>query len=292
MITGLTGILGQYFLRTKLPDVALTGISRMQGLATSPDVDYVCIPELDLSSLINAIEEIRPDVLIHAAAEGSVDAVEADPIKYTYINELLPGQLAELTQAHSIQYVYLSSNAVYGRQMAPWTEESVQSPVNKYGELKRLAEIRVSDANSNALIVRPIMMYGWPLEGRRENPVSFWIKQFSSDQSVSVVSDVRTQPLYAGDCAEAIWIAIKKELNGSLNISGGSTLSLYDFARLSATVFDFDPKNVSAISSQDLQGLAPRPTLTEFDLSKLTSVLGIVPHDPAAGLRIMKSQVR
>ena len=292
MITGLTGILGQYFLRTKLPDVALTGISRMQGLATSPGVDYVCIPELDLSSLINAIEEIRPDVLIHAAAEGSVDAVEADPIKYTYINELLPGQLAELTQAHSIQYVYLSSNAVYGRQMAPWTEESVQSPVNKYGELKRLAEIRVSDANSNALIVRPIMMYGWPLEARRENPVSFWIKQFSSDQSVAVVSDVRTQPLYAGDCAEAIWIAIKKELNGSLNISGGSTLSLYDFARLSATVFDFDPKNVSAISSQDLQGLAPRPTLTEFDLSKLTSVLGIVPHDPAAGLRIMKSQVR
>jgi len=72
----------------------------------------------------------------------------------------------------------------------------------------------------------------------------------------------------------------------------GSTLSLFDFARLSASIFDFNPKSVLEISSQDLQGLAPRPTLTEFDLSKLNSIVRNPPRDPTAGLIRMKSEVR
>jgi len=270
--------------------MTVTGVSRRLMRAESPDVGYLQLHELDFSSLASAIEDIRPDVVIHAAAEGSVDAVEADPFKYRYVNETLPGQLAELTQTRAIQFVYLSSNAVYGEQVAPWNEKSAQSPINSYGELKRMAEIHVSEANSNALIVRPIMMYGWPLDSGRDNPVSFWIKRLSSGQSVSVVSDVETQPLYAGDCAASIWMAIQKELKGSLNISGGSTLSLFEFARVSADVFEFDLKNVHAISARDLKGLAPRPTLTEFDLSKLTKVLEFNPYEPAAGLRIMRNE--
>jgi dTDP-4-dehydrorhamnose reductase len=256
------------------------------------DVDYVCLPTLDIGSLTALVARIRPDVLIHAAAEGSVDAVETNPLKYMYVNETLPGQLARLAKEYSIQYIYLSSNAVYGDQFFPWTEESAQSPVNEYGNLKAKAEINVSDANLSALIIRPVIMYGWPLETRRDNPVSFWIKQLSSGESVSVVNDVRTQPLYAGDCAEIIWTSIRKEIRGSLNISGGSTLSLFDFARLSASVFNFNPKCILEISSQDLQGLARRPRLTEFDLSKLDTIVGTLPHDPATGLILMKSQVR
>jgi dTDP-4-dehydrorhamnose reductase len=292
LITGITGILGQYLIRTKPRDVVVTGISRTKCEQTSPNVNYVCLPTLDIGSLTALVTRIRPDVLIHAAAEGSVDAVEANPLKYKYVNQTLPGQLAKLTKEHSIQYVYLSSNAVYGDQLFPWTEESAQFPVNIYGTLKANAELNVFDANSSALIVRPIIMYGWPLETKRDNPVSFWIRQLSSGKSVSVVSDVRTQPLYAGDCAKIMWTSIRREIHGSLNISGGSTLSLFDFARLSASVFDFNPKSVLEISSQDLQGLAPRPTLTEFDLSKLNSIVGNPPRDPTAGLIRMKNEVR
>jgi dTDP-4-dehydrorhamnose reductase len=292
LITGITGILGQYLIRTKPRNVAVTGISRTKCEPTSIDVDYVCLPTLDIGSLTALVARIRPDVLIHAAAEGSVDAVETNPLKYMYVNETLPGQLARLAKEYSIQYIYLSSNAVYGDQFFPWTEESAQSPVNEYGNLKAKAEINVSDANLSALIIRPVIMYGWPLETRRDNPVSFWIKQLSSGESVSVVNDVRTQPLYAGDCAEIIWTSIRKEIRGSLNISGGSTLSLFDFARLSASVFNFNPKCILEISSQDLQGLARRPRLTEFDLSKLDTIVGTLPHDPATGLILMKSQVR
>jgi dTDP-4-dehydrorhamnose reductase len=292
LITGITGILGQYLIRTKPRDVSVTGISRTICESNSLDVNYGCLPTLDIDSLTALVVRSRPDVLIHAAAEGSVDAVESNPLKYMYVNETLPGQLARLAKKHSVQFVHVSSNAVYGDQLFPWTEESAQSPVNKYGALKARAELNVFDANSSALIVRPIMMYGWPLETRRDNPVSFWIKKLGSSNSVSVVSDVRTQPLYAGDCAEIIWTLITKEIHGSLNISGGSTLSLLEFARLSASVFNFNQQCILEISSQDLQHLARRPRLTEFDLSKLKSIVGHLPHDPMTGLVLMRGEVR
>jgi dTDP-4-dehydrorhamnose reductase len=106
---------------------------------------------------------------------------------------------------------------------------------------------------------------------------------------VSVVNDVWTQPLYAGDCAHAIWAAVKGEVNESLNISGGVTISLFDFALLTAKTFELKVENVSEISSEELTGLAPRPSLTEFDLSKLMTIMGTMPLDPVSGLSAMKA---
>ena len=289
LVTGISGILGQYLARTRSKEVWLTGVSRTEPKRVSEDFDIVHCSKLDKKALASLISRIRPDVLIHAAAEGSVDAVEKDPEEYRKINEVLPGELASLTRKNSIQYVYISSNAVYGNQKSPWTEDSLQFPVNKYGEAKCKAEVRVADANEDALIVRPIMMYGWPAKGSRENPVSFWIKQLETGKNVSVVNDVWTQPLYAGDCAHAIWAAVKGEVNESLNISGGVTISLFDFALLTAKTFELKVENVSEISSEELTGLAPRPSLTEFDLSKLMTIMGTMPLDPVSGLSAMKA---
>jgi dTDP-4-dehydrorhamnose reductase len=289
LVTGISGILGQYLARTRSKEVWLTGVSRAEPKRVSEDFDIVHCSKLDKKSLASLISKIRPDVLIHAAAEGSVDAVEKDPEEYRKINEVLPGELASLTRKNSIQYVYISSNAVYGNQNSPWTEDSPQFPVNKYGEAKRRAEVGVADANEDALIVRPIMMYGWPAKARRENPVSFWIKQLETGRSVSVVNDVWTQPLYAGDCAQAIWAAVKGEVNESLNISGGVTLSLFEFALLTAKTFELKAENISEISSGELAALAPRPSLTEFDLSRLMTIMPTMPLDPIAGLSAMKS---
>lgn len=292
LVTGITGILGQYLSKTRANDVTLTGVSRDHLEASLAGIDYLHQQVLDLKSMLTAMDYARPDVLVHAAAEGSVDAVEADPAKYRYLNEILPGLLAEVAKARSIQYVYISSNAVYGKQVSPWTEQSIQSPINKYGHLKRRAEVNVREANASALIIRPIMMYGWPIVGRRENLVSMWVKRLRLGQPISVVGDLYTQPLFARDCAEATWMAIRNELEGSLNISGGSTLSLFDFACLSARVFGLDSRNVSEIATCDLEGLAPRPDLTEFDLSRLNGVLGFVPADPIRGLKLMENECR
>jgi len=131
-------------------------------------------------------------------------------------------------------------------------------------------------------------MYGWPYPGGRSNPVVYWIEQIRAGISISVVDDVWTEPLAAWDCARAIWNGIERGSVGSVNVSGGVRVSLYELALLTATVFDLDSNLIHPISSKSLQNLAPRPMDTSFTLTRLKSDLGVQPVGLEMGLKVLR----
>jgi dTDP-4-dehydrorhamnose reductase len=244
----------------------------------------------DEAATIRLIEKLKPDIIIHTAAEGRVDAVEGKVGLFRPINVTFSGSIAKLCDRHGSQFVFISSNAVFGGSPFPYTDEAVRDPINDYGRLKAEAEDVVRLADANVLILRPILMYGWPYPTSRTNPVAHWVQQLRAGSPITVVDDVWTEPLAAWDCAQAVWSGIRTRAVGAINVSGGVRMSLYDLAVLTASVFDLDASLVVAISSSSLANIAPRPISTSFDLVRLKSDLGVIPVNPAEGLATLRDR--
>lgn len=289
LITGASGLLGRHLIQSPDPLDEILGIIRPNTMASG---ELSCETRaLDLTNFHEVREvtrEFAPEVIIHTAAEGRVDAVQGRLQDFRKLNVDLPLLLSDYAISSGTQFIHLSSNAVFGGRIWPYSDYSKRDPINDYGVLKAEAETLVEGSNSRALIVRPILMYGWPGAAGRQNPVTTWIKELREGRSIRVVDDVWTEPLAAWDCAEAIWKAVNLDLSGPLNISSGKSLSLMEFAMLVATTFDLDSSLIDRASTQDFPNLAPRPKNTSFDLQRLNNELKFRPSSPFEGLLQLK----
>ena len=291
LVTGVTGLLGRYLVLGRPKGFQVQGISR--GNWPRALDDECSVQQVDLTSrdaLDEALATLSPDAIVHCAAEGRVDVVQGDPGSFLDINVDVTRQLAEYCSQQGIGFVFVSSNAVFsGDADRPYGDHAGVDPINEYGRLKVLAETAVFDVAPHALVVRPILMYGWPFDGQRRNPVVAWIEALRKGQVIRVVDDVYTEPLAAWDAAAAIWAGLTRGVSGPVNLSGGQEISLFELARRAAFHFDLSDEDIIRVASDAFPGLAPRPRRTSFSLDRLRDELGIAPVGIDDGLRELAS---
>ena len=288
ILTGANGLLGRNIVSQKPQDVELLCLSRGVPLSPNGHFDSHILDILDFPLLEDSLLTFQPDVVINAAAEGRVDEVQDNQDKYRKLNVELPAFLAKYAFDSGSYFIQISSNAVFGGSGLPYADLDPLTPINDYGKLKAAAEHAVIEANHEALIVRPILMYGWPYPGGRLNPAVAWVEALRSGSPVRVVNDVWTEPLAAWDCASAVWKGVELKAAGPINVSGGQRMSLFEFAHLTAQAFELDPAGIVAISSDSLSGLAPRPVDTSFDLARLRNEFELATSPPRLGLRDLR----
>lgn len=282
-------MLGKYLLESVPQGYEIHGLSRggwpeqLSSLATMHKIQIT-----DVKSVTKLLDEIKPDVVVHAAAEGRVDVVEGQIDVYKLLNIEVGEAIAKYCARNQSQNVFISSNAVFGGRVSTYNDESTPDPVNDYGRLKLSAELAVTSAHPESLILRPILMYGWPFPEGRGNPVVSWVKRLRVGEQIKVVDDVRTEPLAAWDCASAVWNGIRTQSSGVINVSGGASVTLVELARLTAKVFELNSELICAIPSSELTGLASRPMNTSFSLLRLKSDLGVFPTNPKTGLEMLR----
>jgi dTDP-4-dehydrorhamnose reductase len=289
VLTGASGLLGKYLLDSAPDMYSIYATSKSAfSYSGNQNLTYTQLDLLDTKSLYNYLSETKPDAIIHSAAEGSVDKIQNNLNFYYPLNVTLALNLAKYCQEKSIKFIFISSNSVFGGSETTYSDNSNSSPINDYGTLKVEAEKLVREVNSGALIIRPILMYGWPYPNRRANPVTTWISNLRSSKSFCVVNDVFTEPLAAWDCAKAIWKGLEIDAEGIVNVSGGGLTSLYDFAILTSEVFCLDSNLISPVPSSYFPEIAPRPKKISYDLMRLKNEFGITPSIPIDGLGTLK----
>lgn len=285
VVTGHTGLLGKYLIKTAPEDFVICGISQTKSDNHFKGSAYDNFFDLRNSNLLNSkLKEFSPDAIIHCAAEGSVDALEGQIDKYKELNLDVSKNLSNSALDRKIKFVYVSSNAVFGGKLESYSDDSEPDPINDYGRLKVKTEAVIKNTDSDALIVRPILMYGWPNVGRRSNPVVTWIDKLRKNQEIVVVNDIWTQPLAAWDCARAIWKGLELNAKGTVNISGGTTLTLFELAQMTTKVFGLDEKLLKSAKISDFENLAPRPVRTNFDLTRIKNEFHLKMSNPIEGL--------
>jgi len=151
LITGIAGSGGSYlaeYIVQNHPDVALHGIGRWHSTSTSDNLSSiranVTVHECDLmdfSSILNTLEQSRPDVIFHLAAHANVRASFQTPLSVLNNNIMGTANLFEAIRAAKLNPIFqlCSTSEVYGQvgpQDVPIREETALRPSSPYAVSK------------------------------------------------------------------------------------------------------------------------------------------------------------
>jgi dTDP-4-dehydrorhamnose reductase len=211
MITGAGGQLGR----------SLTQL--LEG-ADVVSLDRAALDIGDLEAVRGAIKEVRPEIVINAAAYNRVDDAEHDPGPAFRGNAVGPRNLALATAEASIPIVHVSTDYVFdGRGTRPYHEFDNPAPLSVYGASKLAGENAVRDANRRHYIVRTAWVY-------HESAGNFprTMLSLADRDEVRVVTDQVGSPTYAPHLARGVLHLAKTDAFGTYHLAGSGEASWYD----------------------------------------------------------------
>ena len=119
--------------------------------------------DMDLSkpeTLRPVIQEIKPDLIVNAAAYTAVDKAESEPELAMIINGVAPGVLAQEAKKIGAGLIHYSTDYVFdGTATSPYKEDDPTCPLSAYGKSKLAGEQAVIQANIPYLIFRTSGVY-------------------------------------------------------------------------------------------------------------------------------------
>lgn len=291
LITGVTGLLGKALAETNGAGHQLVGTYLPKTLAV-PFYNFptTSLDVRDREKLLSIFQEHRPEVVIHTASIGSVDYCETHREESWEVNVKGTQNIIHFCEEFGAKLIFISSNAVFDGEKAPYGENDPVHPINYYGKLKVEGEECTRKARVPHAIVRPILMYGWHHPSGRPNPVTWQIDMMEKGQKVKMVTDIYCNPLYSINCAEAIWAVVDKNKEGLYHVAGKNNCSRYEFAEVVADVFHLNKKLLEPVANAFFKEIAPRPRDTSYRVDKMEKELGVKALSAREGLEAMKKQ--
>lgn len=193
MVTGANGQVGWELNRslTVLGDVV--ALDRRQCDLSRPDQ----LPKL--------ISDLKPDIIVNAAAYTAVDDAEREETLATTVNGTAVGVMAQEACRIGALLVHYSTDYVFdGLKDGPYTEEDPPHPINAYGRSKLKGEIAARDAGSSYLILRTSWVYG----ARGRNFLRTILRLSREREELRIVADQIGAPTSAPQIAQATAVAI------------------------------------------------------------------------------------
>ncbi len=281
LVTGASGLLGLNLSLQMHESHTIIGVDR-QKLANTP-FDLIKADLLDADALPQILDESKPDAVIHCAANALVDACEQTPDATATLNAALPGRLAKLCAKRDIQFLHISTDAVFdGTKEGIYTEEDEPNPLGVYAQTKLDGEIAVLAANANAAIAR-VNFFGWSLSGTR-SLAEFFVNNLGAGKKVNGFDDVYFCPMFVGDLADTLVGMLSKSLSGTYHVVGSRAITKYEFGQAIAHQFGFDASLINPISVSDAGLKAKRSTNLRLSIHKLSTALGYEIPDFSTGL--------
>lgn len=191
------------------PIILLTGKNGQVGsallhlLPQAGDVAAFGHEQLDLSnptSISRTIREVRPQLIVNAAAYTAVDRAETDESTARAVNATAPGVIAEEAKKIGAALVHYSTDYVFdGTKNAPYDEADSVNPINVYGQTKLAGEQAIRDSGVSHLIFRT----AWIFATRGHNFLLTILRLASEREELRIVSDQVGAPTCASDVAAA-----------------------------------------------------------------------------------------
>ena len=206
--------------------------------------------ELDISSdrARTAIAAVRPDVVVHAAAQPSVAASTRDPLRDASVN--VAGTINVLraaADAGSRRIVYLNTGgALYGEtDQLPTPESAPVRPVSPYGLSKWTGEQYLwllAPRGSITVSLRLANVYG-----PRQSPigeagvVAIFVDRMRRREHIEIHGDgLQTRDfIYVADVVDAVARAVRAAANAAVNIGTGTETTILGLYELLAGLTDY-----------------------------------------------------
>ena len=249
-------------------------------------LDNVSVTKVDLlenrQTIIDLITNLNPDVVINTAAHASVDLCETDHDLANLLHVDVTRDIANVCKDAKSKLIHFSTDAVFdGKLDKKYREDDFPNTLNYYGYTRLSAEKVVLDKSVNNVVLRTAVIYGWHKKSRFTN----WIIESLRDKKiVDPHVDQYNTPTLVNDLCKAILKVIELNVSGLYHATGKTCLSRYEFAQALADGFNLDKKLIKPVTSEEKKQIAPRPSRTCLDSSKLEKKLGFDFSDIKTGI--------
>ena len=261
LVFGSGGQLGQELTETAdRAGVALKGLTR------------AAIDIADRASVDKALRDIRPSLVVNAAAYTKVDRAESEAEEAFRANSTGPETLAMACAATGLPLVHISTDYVFdGTKTGAYHEGDPTAPLGVYGRSKAAGEEAVRRHLAQHVILRTSWVYG----AYGANFLKTVLRLAGERDELRIVADQRGCPTSTADLAEGI-LAVARRLRGdhppygTYHFAGSGATTWHGFAsRIVEAQGAYTGRlpRVLPITTKEYPTPASRPANSELDSS-------------------------
>lgn len=268
--------------------------------------DFQSEPRLDLTdfdAVRAAVREIKPGLIVNAAAYTAVDKAEQEAELALRINGEALGVLAEEARLVGSGLIHYSTDYVFpGDGVAPYREDDPVGPLSAYGRSKLTGEEAIRQVGVPHLILRTSWVYG----RRGHNFLLTMLRLLREREVLRVVNDQRGAPTWSRLIAEATaLLAARCTLGGrfdpesrvgTYHLTNGGETTWFDFAASIRTLgiaqglLPETCARLEPIPTEAYPTPARRPAYSVLCNEKLAREFGLVLPNWEQGLRLCLSE--
>ncbi len=291
LLLGKNGQVGWELQRALAPLGELIALDRNVVDGLSGDMS-------DLDALRATIRQVKPDVIVNAAAYTAVDKAESEKEQADLVNAKASQVMAEEAASLDAWLVHYSTDYVFsGEGLVPWLETNAVNPVNYYGASKLAGEQAIIASGCKHLIFRT----SWVYAARGNNFAKTMLRLAKDRESLSVIADQIGAPTGADLIADVTALAIQQvrhrdDLGGLYHLAAAGEISWHGYA---SHVIEFAKANgeqlaVASINPIDTTAYptpARRPLNSRLNTQKLRDNFSLHLPDWQSGVTRMLREV-
>jgi dTDP-4-dehydrorhamnose reductase len=250
--------------------------------------DY-CGDITNTAGITETLMDLRPEIIINAAAYTAVDQAEADIEAATAINAKAPAVLAQIAAKTGGLLIHYSTDYVFdGTKNAAYHETDICHPLSVYGKTKRQGEEGILASHCRHYILRT----SWLYSAHGNNFLTTMLRLSQTQDELRVINDQWGAPtsteLLVNATLDLIHLATpgygspstaQPPADGIYHCAPSGETTWFEYARLviqtaQALGLETKVKKITPILAADYRAAAPRPMNSRLDTTKLHSVLG------------------
>ena len=260
------------------------------GQVTALDFDSqeLCGDFANPEGVRDTVRQLRPQVIVNAAAHTAVDKAESEPEFARLLNATTPGLVAEEAARLGAWLVHYSTDYVFdGSGTRPWVETDTPAPLSVYGATKLEGEQRIQQSGCQHLILRT----SWVYAARGGNFAKTMLRLGQERERLTVIDDQWGAPtgaeLLADVTAHAIRHLQHRPQDGGLYhcvAAGETTWHSYakfvlEHASKAQSAIKIIAKEVAPVPTSAFPTPATRPHNSRLATAKLQTTFGLqLPH--------------
>ncbi len=263
-------------------------------------LDFKDLNLADLSGLRQVLDELKPDLIVNAAAFTAVDRAESQRDLAEAINGLAPGVMAEASLKSGAMFVHYSTDYVFdGNKGGPYVETDLPNPLNEYGRSKLSGERNIQQVGGAYLILRT----SWVYSTRGDNFVSKTLAWARKNRTLKIVSDQVSSPTWARSLAETSSLMLARagdempdffrDHGGVYHLAGRGHASRFEWAK---EILENDPnpgeqvvETMETALTADFPTMAQRPLYSVLECSRFENTFGLRLPDWKRALKLALS---
>ena len=249
----------------------------------------------DPSSLHALVLEVKPDVVVNAAAYTAVDKAETEPEAAFRANAEAPAEIAQACKEVGAYFIHYSTDYVFeGQDGRPYLPDDATAPLGVYGASKLAGEEVIRTSGCDYAILRT----AWVYASHGKNFLLTMLRLGKDRDELRVVADQIGTPTPASLIADvtAHIVASQHRPSGTWHLTPHGRTSWHGFAEAimeGAQRRGLLPKRplVTAITTADFPTPAARPAWSVLDNASLERDWQLILPDWQLGLDVVLDEL-